>query len=190
MFDDVEESTFDLYDEKIDSTSFLNRERAKAFKKIMQRVKKNKAVWDAKIKKETFHESDKILIRTKKSKKFEIDWYDFYEIVRNEILNIYVFKSSEKSSNKYLINENRMKLINVKEKMNKSWRMFRDRERSLKTKNQFENIVVVAKKIMTSKRKRDKSRKIRNVEEKNSNENYISSSENELFEDDDIVWII
>ena len=190
LFDDVEKSIFDLYDEKINSISFLSRERAKAFKKIMQRVKKNKAVWNAKIKKEIFHESDKILIRIKKSKKFEIDWYDFCEIIRNEILNIYVFKSFEKSSNKYLISENRMKLINMKEEMNKNWRMFRDRERSFKAKNQSEDTVVVAKKIVTSKRKRDKSRKVRNVEEKNSNEDYISSSENEFFEDDDIVWII
>ena len=65
--------------------------------------------------------------------------------------------------------------------------MSKDRERSLKAKNQFENIVVVAKKIVTSKKKRDKSRKVRNVEEKNLNEDYISSSENELFENDDII---
>ena len=117
LFDDVEKSTFDLYDERINSISFLSRERAKAFKKIMQRVKENKAIWNAKIKREIFHENDKVLIRTKKSKKFKIDWYDSYEIVRNKILNIYIFKSFEKSSNKYSINENRMKLINVK----KNW---------------------------------------------------------------------
>ena len=190
LSDDVDESTSNLYDEKIDSTSFLSRERAKAFKKIMQRVKKNKTIWNAKIKKKTFHENDKILIRTKKSKKFEIDWYDFYEIVRNEILNIYVFKSFEKSSNKYFINDDRMKLINVNEKMNKNWRMSKNRERPLKAKKQSEVIDVVAKKVVASKRKRDRSRKIRNVEKKNPNENYMSLPNDELFEDDDIVWII
>ena len=65
--------------------------------------------------------------------------------------------------------------------------MSKDREDSFKAKNQFENIVVVAKKIVISKRKRDKSRKVRNVEKKNSNEDYISSFENELFENDDII---
>ena len=44
--------------------------------------------------------------------------------------------------------------------------MFKNRERLLKTKNQFENIVVVSKKIVISKRKRDKSRKIRNAKKK------------------------
>ena len=44
--------------------------------------------------------------------------------------------------------------------------MFRNRERSFKTKKQFKIIDVVAKKIITSKKKRDKSRKIRNIEKK------------------------
>ena len=65
--------------------------------------------------------------------------------------------------------------------------MFKDRERSFKAKKQSEVIDVVAKKVVASKRKRDKSRKIRNVEKKNPNENYMSFSNDELFEDDDIV---
>ena len=43
-----------------------------------------------------------------------MNWYDFYEIIRNEILNIYVFKFSKNLSNKYFINDNRIKLIYVK----------------------------------------------------------------------------
>ena len=42
-------------------------------------------------------------------------------------------------------------------------------------------------KIVTSKKKRDKSRKNRNVEKKNSNENYMLFSNNELFENDNII---
>ena len=36
-----------------------------------------------------------ILIKIKKFKKFEINQYEFYEVIRNENLNIYVFKSLE-----------------------------------------------------------------------------------------------
>jgi hypothetical protein len=65
--------------------------------------------------------------------------------------------------------------------------MFKNRERSLKTKNQFKNIVVVAKNVVASKRKRDKSRKVRIAEKENSNENYVLFSKNEFFENDDII---
>ena len=76
-----------------------------------------------------------MLIKIKKSKKFEIDWYDFYKIVRNEIFNIYVVKFFEKSFNNYLINDDRMKLTYVNdENVIKNWRFSRDRERSKKIK--------------------------------------------------------
>ena len=40
-------------------------------------------------------------------------------MIRNEILNIYVLKSLESFSNKYLINDDKMKMINVNEKISK-----------------------------------------------------------------------
>ena len=36
LFDDVAEFTFDLYNEKINSTFFFNKDKSKTFKKIMQ----------------------------------------------------------------------------------------------------------------------------------------------------------
>ena len=119
LFDDIEKFFFELYDKRIDSTSFLNKNRAKIFKKIMQRAKKNKVAWNAKIKENAFLFENMILIRIKKFKKFEMNWYDFYEMIRNEILNIYVFKISKNSSNKYFINDDRMKLTHVKKKFSK-----------------------------------------------------------------------
>ena len=93
-----------------------------------------------------------ILIRTKKFKKFEIDWYESYEIVRKKILNIYVLKFFESSFNKYLINNDRMKLIYVNEAISKDWRMFKNREKPRKhaLSENDENKI---------KRKREKSRK-------------------------------
>ena len=38
-------------------------------------------------------------------------------MIRNEILNIYMFKSFESFSNKYFINDNKMKIINMNEKI-------------------------------------------------------------------------
>ena len=121
-----------------------------------------------------------ILIRIKKFKKFEINWYDFYEIIRNEILNIYVFKFSKNSSNKYFINDNRMKLTHVKFFFFKNWRISRDRERFLKAKTlieknnkSIENVII--------KWKREKSRKIRDFN-KNLDVNFLSSSNDELNE--------
>ena len=43
LFDDVAKFTFDLYNKRINSTLFLNRNKIKTFKKIMQRTNKNKA---------------------------------------------------------------------------------------------------------------------------------------------------
>ena len=63
-----------------------------------------------------------------------MNWYEFYKIVRNEILNIYVFKSLENFSNKYFINDEKIKMINISEKIIKNWRMSRDRERFAKQK--------------------------------------------------------
>ena len=61
-----------------------------------------------------------ILIQIKKFKKFKIDQYESYEIVRKKILNIYVLKSFESSFNKYLINDDRMKLIYINEIISKN----------------------------------------------------------------------
>ena len=85
-----------------------------------------------KIKNEVFAFDKMILIRIKKFKKFKIDWYESYEIVRKKILNIYVLKSSENSFNKYLINDDRMKLTYINEAILKDWRMFKSRKRFCK----------------------------------------------------------
>ena len=75
-----------------------------------------------------------ILIRTKKLKKFELNWYNLYKIIRNEIFNIYIVKFFEKNFNNYLISENRIKLTCVeKNDIIKNWRLFRDHKRSKKT---------------------------------------------------------
>ena len=100
MPDDVAKFTFDLYDERINSTLFLNKNKAEIFKKIMQRTNENKVAWNTKVKNEIFAFDEMILIQIKKFKKFEIDWYELYEIVRKKILNIYVLKLFES-----LINE-------------------------------------------------------------------------------------
>ena len=42
LFDDVAKSTFDLYNEKINSIFFFNKNKAKTFKKIMQQTNENK----------------------------------------------------------------------------------------------------------------------------------------------------
>ena len=150
--DDAAKFTFDLYNERINSASFFSKDRTETFKKIMQRANENKAAWDAKIKNEVFEFDEMILIRIKKFKKFEIDWYESYEIVRKKILNIYVLKLLENSFNKYLISDDRMKLIYVNKAILKDWRMFRSRERFRKhalSKNDENKI----------KRKRERSRK-------------------------------
>ena len=93
-----------------------------------------------------------ILIRIKKFKKFKIDWYESYKIVRKKILNIYVLKSFESSFNKYLINDNYMKLIYINETISKDWRMFKNRKKFQKhalSKNDKNKI----------KKKRERSRK-------------------------------
>ena len=69
----VSESISNRYDERIDSAFFFSRERAKTFKKTMQRAMKNKKIWDAKVKRKAFKSENMILIRIKKSKKFEVD---------------------------------------------------------------------------------------------------------------------
>ena len=101
-------------------------------------------------------------------------------MIRNEILNIYVFKLSKNSSNKYFINDDRIKLTYIKEKIFKNWRMFRDRERFFKTKisieknnKSIENVII--------KRKREKSRKIQNFNE-NLDAYFLSLSNDELNE--------
>ena len=44
LFDDVENSISNRYDERIDSISFLSRDKVETFKKIMTRAMKNKVV--------------------------------------------------------------------------------------------------------------------------------------------------
>ena len=73
LFDDAAEFTPDLYDERINSTFFFNKDKTEAFKKIMQRTNENKVAWNVKIKNEVFASDEMILIRIKKFKKFEID---------------------------------------------------------------------------------------------------------------------
>ena len=129
LFDDVAESILDLYDERMNSIFFFNKNKVKAFKKIMQQTNENKIAWNTKVKNEVFAFDEMILIRIKKFKKFEINWYESYEVVRKKILNIYILKSFESSFNKYLINDDRMKLIYINETISKDWRMFKDREK-------------------------------------------------------------
>ena len=42
LFDDAAKSTFDLYNERINSAFFFNKNKTKTFKKIMQRANENK----------------------------------------------------------------------------------------------------------------------------------------------------
>ena len=170
---DAAEPTLDLYNEKINSAFFLNKNKAEAFKKIMQQTNENKIAWNAKVKNEVFASDEMILIRTKKFKKFEVDWYKPYEVVRKKILNIYVLKFFESSFNKYLINDDRMKLIYINETISKDWRMFKGRKRSRKhtlSKNDENKI----------KKKRERSRK---QTESHSNVEYKFVSKDNLEED-------
>ena len=118
-----------------------------------------------------------------------MNWYEFYEMIRNEILNIYVLKSLESFSKKYLISDDKMKMINVNEKIIKNWRMSKDHERFTKQKAMqlIESNDVTFASEMIIKRKRDRSRKIDVFID--SNVDYKLSSQNELDENlDDIVW--
>ena len=170
LFDDVAESILDLYDERINSIFFLNKDKAEAFKKIMQRTNKNKVAWNVKIKNEVFAFDEMILIRIKKFKKFEIDWYKSYKIVRKKILNIYVLKLLGSSFNKYLINDDRMKLIYINETISKNWRMFKNRER-------FRKHALLKNNKNKIKKKRGKPRK---QTESHSNVEYKSVSKDDL----------
>ena len=105
-----------------------------------------------KVKNEIFASDEMILIWTKKFKKFKIDWYEPYEVVRKKILNIYVLKLLKSSFNKYLINDDRMKLIYINETISKDWRMFKSREKSRKHALLKNNEIKI-------KRKRGRSRK-------------------------------
>ena len=111
-----------------------------------------------------------ILIRIKKFKKFEIDWYKSYEVVRKKILNIYVLKPFESSFNKYLVNDDRMKLTYINEVISKDWRMFKDQEK-------FRKHALLENDKNKIKRKREKSRK---QTESHSNVEYKFASKNDL----------
>ena len=173
LFDDAAEFTFDLYNERINSAFFLNKNKAKTFKKIMQQTNENKVVWNAKVKNKVFASDEMILIQIKKFKKFEVDWYESYKIVRKKILNIYVLKSFENSFNKYLINDDRMKLTYVNETISKDWRMFKNWKR-------FRKHALSENDKIKIKRKREKSRK---QTEFHSNIEYKSVSKDDFEED-------
>ena len=175
LSDDAAKLIFDLYDERINSTFFLNKNRTKTFKKIMQRMNKNKVTWDAKVKNEIFTFDEMILIQTKKFKKFEINWYEPYEIVRKKILNIYVLKFFESSFNKYLINDDRMKLTYINETILKDWRMFKSRRKPRKHALSKNNKIKIRK-------KRERSRK---QTESHSNIKYKFVLKDDLKEDAD-----
>ena len=90
-------------------------------------------------------------------------------------MNIYVLKFLESSFNKYLINDDRMKLIYINEVISKDWRMFKNRERFRKhalSKNDENKI----------KKKREKSRK---QTESHSNVKYKFVLKNDFEEDAD-----
>ena len=90
LFDDVNDSIFDLYNEKIDFVLFLNKNRATIFQKIIKKIKKNKTIWNVKIKKIQIWRYD-INSNEKIKKKFELNWYNLYKIIRNKIFNIYLY---------------------------------------------------------------------------------------------------
>ena len=81
-------------------------------------------------------------------------------MIWNEILNIYVFKSLEKISNKYFINDDKIKMINVNEKNIKNWRMSRSREKFAKQKTMqliksnnvaFASEIIIVKNVIDQK---------------------------------------
>ena len=90
-------------------------------------------------------------------------------------MNIYVLKSLENSFNKYLINDDRMKLIYVNETISKDWRMFKSREKPRKHALSENN----ENKI---KKKRERSRK---QTKSHSNAKYKSVSKDDLEENAD-----
>ena len=136
----------------------------------MQQTNENKIAWNAKIKNKIFAFDEIILIRIKKFKKFEIDWYKSYEVVQKKILNIYVLKFFESLFNKYLINDDRMKLIYVNKTILKDWRMIKNREKSRKHALSENDKIKI-------KKKREKSRKQTKFY---SNVEYKSASKNDL----------
>ena len=82
LSEDAVMSTFDKYDEWIDSALFLSREHVLVLKETMTKTMKNKKCWNSKMnKKKKYWPENWILIRTKKTKKFEIHWYGSYQIV-------------------------------------------------------------------------------------------------------------
>ena len=62
MFNDAAKFTFDLYNKKINLTFFLNKNKIKTFKKIMQRTNEIKIAWNVKVKNEVFASDEMILI--------------------------------------------------------------------------------------------------------------------------------
>ena len=132
---------------------------------------KNKIVWNNKIKKFVFKYKNLILIKIKKFKKFEMNWYNSYKMIRNEILNIYIFKFFKNSFNKYFINDDKMKLININEKIIKNWRISRDKKKSAKIKITINNNEIFDVVIVTIK-KNDRFKKTISIDE---NDEYLSS---------------
>ena len=107
-------------------------------------------------------------------------------MIRSEILNIYVFKFSENSFNKYFISDDRMKLINVNEKVVKNWRMPRGREKFAKIKIIIDDNEIIDVEIIMIKNKSERKKKRSSFE--NSNDDYLSSSNEFEKNADHIIW--
>ena len=131
---DASMPTLNRYDERINPALFLSRECAKALQETIAKVMKNKKKWDTQVNsKKTFAVENWVLIWIKKSKKFEVHWYELYQIVWAETLNTYMLKEPEGSKNKYLISENWMKKAWVDRMIIREWRMLKKAGRSKKT---------------------------------------------------------
>ena len=73
LFDDVENSTSNLYDEKIDLISFFKCWQSWNIQKNYNKNYKNKIVKNSKIKEKSFSSKDIILIKIKRLRKFEMN---------------------------------------------------------------------------------------------------------------------
>ncbi|KAL8658607.1 MAG: hypothetical protein Q9202_007509 [Teloschistes flavicans] len=154
-------------------------QRQKAFKDTVKKAKLNEAAWNAKVKADAFVPGDMVLIRTKKPRKFEVDWYGPYKVVKAEILNSYVVKEPGKSPNKFLISGDRIKMAHIEGDLTKGWRMPRGRGRPKK--------VPIEQPPPGEKRKRGRPRRIRPVEDPDADyiPDFKPADREDLEEDDD-----
>ena len=63
LFNNIENSISNRYDERINLISFLNRDKVETFKKNITRVMKNKIIWNLKIKEKSFLSRNIVLIK-------------------------------------------------------------------------------------------------------------------------------